>query len=149
MTLLQSKLDFKNGSVEIIGRSGAREENALARVRMRALPHLHCPWLPDGKISSLPFLGLRQGGGRGAQSKERKGSNFAGQRSGAIVQKPEGPYTYENPAIANWQPWHRRRQRRRRRSRRRRRAWRWRRAHLTSINLLHVTTVLKPPTTLF
>ena len=33
--------------------------------------------LPDGKIGSLPFLGLRQGGGRGAQSKERKGSNFA------------------------------------------------------------------------
>ena len=29
------------------------------------------------KIRSLPFLGLRQGGGRGAQSKERKGSNFA------------------------------------------------------------------------
>ena len=33
--------------------------------------------LPDGKIWSLPFLGLRQGGGRGAQSKEGKGSNFA------------------------------------------------------------------------
>ena len=30
----------------------------------------------------------------GAQSKERKGSNFAAQRSGAIVQKPEGPNTY-------------------------------------------------------
>ena len=27
----------------------------------------------------------------GAQSKERKGSNFAAQRSGAIVKKPEGP----------------------------------------------------------
>ena len=35
------------------------------------------PRLPDGKIRSLPFLGLCQGGGRGAQSKERKGSNFA------------------------------------------------------------------------
>ena len=31
--------------------------------------------------------------GSGAQSKERKGSNFAAQRSGAIVQKPEGPNT--------------------------------------------------------
>ena len=30
--------------------------------------------LPDGKIWSLPFLGLRQGGGRGGA---RKGSNFA------------------------------------------------------------------------
>ena len=29
------------------------------------------------KILSLPFLGLRLAGGRGAQSKERKGSNFA------------------------------------------------------------------------
>ena len=29
------------------------------------------------------------------QSKERKGSNFAAQRSGAIVQKPEGPNTYD------------------------------------------------------
>ena len=34
-------------------------------------------------------------GGDGAQSKERKGSNFAAQRSGAIVQKPEGPNTYD------------------------------------------------------
>ena len=42
----------------------------------------------------------------GAQSKERKGSNFAAQRSGAIVQKPEGPNTYDskNLAIAIWQP---------------------------------------------
>ena len=29
-----------------------------------------------------------------AQSKERKGSNFAAQHSGAIVQKSEGPNTY-------------------------------------------------------
>ena len=33
--------------------------------------------------------------GVGAQSKERKGSNFAAQRSGAIVQKPEGPNTHD------------------------------------------------------
>ena len=34
----------------------------------------------------------------GAQSKESKGSNLAGsvaERSGAIVQKPEGPNTYD------------------------------------------------------
>ena len=31
----------------------------------------------------------------GAQSQERKGSNFAAQRSGAIDQKPEGPNTYD------------------------------------------------------
>ena len=39
--------------------------------------------------------------------KGRKGSNFAAQCSGAIVQKPEGPNTYgsKNPAIAIWQPW--------------------------------------------
>ena len=30
-----------------------------------------------------------------AQSKERKGSDFAAQRSGAIVQKPERPNTYD------------------------------------------------------
>ena len=30
-----------------------------------------------------------------AQSKERMGSNYAAQRSGAIVQKPEGPNTYD------------------------------------------------------
>ena len=41
----------------------------------------------------------------GVQSKERKGSNFAAQRSGAIVQKPQGPNAYDlkNPAIAIWQ----------------------------------------------
>ena len=39
-----------------------------------------------------PFLSLDC---VGAQSKERKGSNFASQRSGAIVQKPEGPNTYD------------------------------------------------------
>ena len=31
--------------------------------------------------------------GVGAQSKERKGSNFAAKRSGAIVQKPKGTNT--------------------------------------------------------
>ena len=40
-----------------------------------------------------PFLSLdfARVEGVGAQSKERKGSNFAAQRSGAIVQEPEGP----------------------------------------------------------
>ena len=43
-----------------------------------------------------PFLSLdcARVEGTGAQSKERKGSNFAAQRGGAIVQKPEGPNTY-------------------------------------------------------
>ena len=42
-----------------------------------------------------PFLSLDCAGleGVGAQSRERKGSNFAAQRSRAIVQKPEGPNT--------------------------------------------------------
>ena len=44
-----------------------------------------------------PFLSLdcARVEGMGAQSKDRKGSNFAAQRSGAIVQKPKGPYTYD------------------------------------------------------
>ena len=44
-----------------------------------------------------PFLSLdcARVEGVGVQSKERKGSNFAKQRSGAIVQKPEGPNTYD------------------------------------------------------
>ena len=55
-----------------------------------------------------PFLSLdcARVEGVGAPSKERKGSNFVAQRSGAIVQKPEGPNTYDfkNLAIAIWQP---------------------------------------------
>ena len=40
-----------------------------------------------------PFLSMdyAQVEGLGAQSKARKGYNFAAQRSGAIVQKPKGP----------------------------------------------------------
>ena len=43
-----------------------------------------------------PFLSLDCASveGVGAKSKERKGSNFAAQRSGAIVQKPVGPNIY-------------------------------------------------------
>ena len=55
-----------------------------------------------------PFLSLdcARVEGVGAQSKERKGSNFAAQRSGAIVQKPEGlnAYNLKNLVIAIWQP---------------------------------------------
>ena len=42
-----------------------------------------------------PFLSLdcARVEGVGVQSRERKGSNFAAQHSGAIVQKPEGPNT--------------------------------------------------------
>ena len=48
-----------------------------------------------------PFLSLESARveGVGAQSKERKGSNFAAQPSGAIFQKPEGLNTY-----SIWQP---------------------------------------------
>ena len=44
-----------------------------------------------------PFLSLdcARVEGVGAHSKVRKGSNFAALRSGAIVQKPEGPNTYD------------------------------------------------------
>ena len=44
------------------------------------------------------------GGGRRAQSKERKGQIL--QRSGAKVKKPKGPNTYDskNPVTAIWQP---------------------------------------------
>ena len=44
-----------------------------------------------------PFLSFdcARAEGMGAQSKERKGSNFAAQRSGAIAQKPGGPNTYD------------------------------------------------------
>ena len=43
-----------------------------------------------------PFLSLdgARVEGVGVQSKERKASNFGAQRSGTIVQKPEGPNTY-------------------------------------------------------
>ena len=57
-----------------------------------------------------PFLSLDRARveGVGAQSKERKGSNFAAQQSGAIVQKPKGPniYNSKNLATAIWQPCH-------------------------------------------
>ena len=42
-----------------------------------------------------PFLELRQVEEVGAQSKKRNGSNFAAQRSGALVQKPKRPNTYD------------------------------------------------------
>ena len=42
-----------------------------------------------------PFLSLDCAREEGrVQSKERKGSDFAAQRSGAIVQKPKEPNTY-------------------------------------------------------
>ena len=63
-------------------------------------------WLQDGKILSLPFLGLRQGGGGGGAIQGKEGIKFCNVASGAIVQMPEGPNTYDskNPAIAIWQP---------------------------------------------
>ena len=34
------------------------------------------PWLPDGKIGSIPFLGLRQGGGHGGAIQGKEGIKF-------------------------------------------------------------------------
>ena len=45
------------------------------------------------KFDPFYFLDCARVQAVGAQSKERKGSNFAAQRSGAIVQKPGGPNT--------------------------------------------------------
>ena len=51
-------------------------------IRQNLIPSY--PWIvPEWKVG-------------GVQSKERKGSNFAAQHSGAIVQKPEGPNTYDS-----------------------------------------------------
>ena len=55
----------------------------------RAAPSKVARW--QNLISSFPWIAL----GWRAQSKERKGSNFAAQHGGAIVQKPEGPNTYD------------------------------------------------------
>ena len=60
------------------------------------------------KLDSFLSLDCARVEGLGrAQSKERKGSDYAAQRSGAIVQKPEGPniYNLKNLAITIWQPW--------------------------------------------
>ena len=52
--------------------------------------------MPDGKIASLPFLGLRQGRRMGGAIKGNEEIEFCSVAypSGAIVQKPEGPNTY-------------------------------------------------------
>ena len=47
------------------------------------------------KFDSFLSLDCARVEGVGAQTKERKGSNFAAQRSGAIVQKPEVPIAYD------------------------------------------------------
>ena len=109
--------------------AGTREQAIAAPLtfRKRESNDPSRTWLPDGysqifrlyvfgpsgfwtsytaKFDSFPSLDCARVEGVGAQSKERKGSNFAAQRSGAIVQEPEGPNTYDskNPAIAIWQP---------------------------------------------
>ena len=48
----------------------AREE--LGVVEVERFP----AGLPDGKIGSLPFLGLRQGGGRGGAIQGKEGIKF-------------------------------------------------------------------------
>ena len=48
------------------------------------------------KFDPFPSVDCARVEGAGArQSRERKGSNFAVQRSGDIVQKPEGPNKYD------------------------------------------------------
>ena len=54
-----------------------------------------CLALWAAKFDPFVSLDCTRVEGVGAQFKERKGSNFAAQRSGAIVQKPEGPNTYD------------------------------------------------------
>ena len=47
------------------------------------------------KLDPFVSLDCARVEGVGEQSKERKESKFAAQHSGAIVQKPEGPNTYD------------------------------------------------------
>ena len=71
---------------------GKVEEGARAREAAISISCSVARW--QNLIPSSPWIapGWRAWG---AQSKERKGSNFAAQRSRAIVQKPEGPNTYD------------------------------------------------------
>ena len=87
--------------------------------RLSAMTSEEVEWWPAAQLSSLslqghqmakfePFLSLDCAWveGVGAQSKERKGSNFAAQRSGAIVPQARRAKLLKskNLAIAIWQP---------------------------------------------
>ena len=58
-------------------------------------PHLFHQGCQMAKFDPFLSLDCARVEGVGAQSKERKGSNFAAEQSGAIVQKPEGPNRYD------------------------------------------------------
>ena len=78
----------------------------FARVAVgRRWQHLEAV-LPDGKILCLPFLGLRQGGGRVGRN-PRKGRDQMLQRSGAIVidARRAKCLRSRNLATAIWQPY--------------------------------------------
>ena len=77
--------------------------NILEQTKQRKCSSLSCSAAEDSSdlqgcqmAKFDPFLSLdcARVEGVGAQSGERKGSNFAAQRSGAIVKKPEGPNAY-------------------------------------------------------
>ena len=87
-----------------------KEREGTRAVLPSSLAYLSARW-PAVRLSGGGINGKRQGcqmakfdpflsldcarvEGVGAQSKERKGSNFAALRSRAIVQKPEGPNAY-------------------------------------------------------
>ena len=77
------------------GLSEERDENFLAfkhKTKRRRGEEQGCQMAKFDPFLSLDCARVE---GVGAQSKERKGSNFAAQRSRAIVQKPKGTNTYD------------------------------------------------------
>ena len=83
----QARQDGAEGGAHARQGPGTQTETALS--------HLIMQGCQTAKFD--PFLSLDCDGVEsvGAQSKERKGSNFAAQRSGAIVQEPKRPNTYD------------------------------------------------------
>ena len=64
------------------------------------------PWLPDDKIWSLSFLGLRQGGGHGGAVQKKEGIKFrsVAQRSHSPEAQRAKHIQAKNLATAIWQP---------------------------------------------
>ena len=99
VTLYRMALSYVSLVASIPYQQNAQTSRAMCIIIIRNGGLSLVPSLP-GKGCQIakfdPFLSLdcARVEGVGAQSKERKGSNFAVQRSGAIVQKPEGPNTY-------------------------------------------------------
>ena len=92
--------------------SGATASRGRSRRRPRCCWRRSSPWpwkrggLPDGKIRSLPFLGLRQGGGRGGAIQGKEGIKFCSvaQRSHSPEARRAKHIRSKNLAIAIWQP---------------------------------------------